>query len=117
MPEENKKALTLDELAEYNQEVLLPAFDNRINKLLDVKIDNLKETSISKNEFDRFKDKALTNMDAMLKKLDILIEDKEIRKYQEEKEKKLFAIMIKAMKEHSILSQKELEEIARLEIF
>ena len=117
MEKENQKPLTLDQLAEYNREVLLPAFDNRINKILDVKIDDLKETFISKDEFNRFKDEALTNMDAMLKKLDILIEDKEIRKYQEEKEKKLFAIMIKAMKEHSILSQKELEEIARLEIF
>ena len=117
MPEENQKPLTLDELAKYNQEVLLPAFDNRINKILDVKIDDLKETLVSKNEFNRFKDEVLTNMDAMLKKLDILIEDKEVRKYQEEKKKKLFAIMIKAMKEHSILSQKELEEIARLEIF
>ena len=117
MPEENQKPLTLDELTKYNQEVLLPAFDSRIDKLLDVKIDDLKETLVSKDEFNKFKDEVLTNMDAMLKKIDILIEDKEIRKYQEEKKKKLFAIMIKAMKEHSILSEKELEEIARLEIF
>ncbi len=119
MPEENKKALTLDELAEYNQEVLLPALDERLNKLVSSdEFNGLKnEVGILKTEFKEFKNESLTNQDAILKKLDILIEDKEVRKYQEEKEKKLFAIMIKAMKEHSILSQKELEEIARLEIF
>ena len=67
MEKENRKPLTLDELAKYNQEVLLPAFDNRINKLLDVKIDDLKETLVSKDEFKEFKNEALTNMDAMLK--------------------------------------------------
>ena len=122
MPEENQKPLTLDELAKYNQEVLLPAFDAKINKLvtkdeLRNEISGLKNILITKQEFNEFKDKTLTNFDVMLKKLDILLEDKEIRQYQKEKERKLFAIMIKAMKEHNVLSPKDLEEIARLEIF
>jgi len=102
MSKKKKKPLTFDKLIEYHQKILIPDLEDRL---------------VNKKEFNEFKDKIYTDIDAMLKKLDILIEDKEIRKYQEEKEKKLFAIMIKAMKEHSILSQKELEEIAHLDIF
>jgi len=109
MPEENQKPLTLDQLAEYNREVLLPAFEQRINLL--------KEDLVTKEEFTIFEDKIYTDTDGLSKKLDILLTEKKVREYQEKKEKKLFAIMIKAMKEHSILSQKELEQIARLEIF
>ena len=64
-----------------------------------------------------FKNKTLTNQDKMIKKLDILLTEKKVREYQEEKEKRLWAIIIKALKEHRILSSKELEEIAQLEIF
>lgn len=75
------------------------------------------DTSGLRREFSEFKDKTLTNQDAMLKKLDILLTEKTVREYQEEKEKKLWAIVIKSLREHRILSSKELEEIARLEIF
>lgn len=117
MEKENQKALTLDELAKYNQEVLLPAFDGRIDSLLDSKLNVLKEDLVTKEKFTIFKDKIYTDIDGLSKKLDILLTEKKVREYQEEKEKKLFAIMIKAMKEHSLLSPKELEEIAHLEIF
>ena len=102
MENENQKPLTFDNFVRYNKEILIP---------------ELKEVFVGKNEFHEFKDESLTNQDAMLKKLDILMEDKEVRKYQKEKERKFFAIMIKAMKEHSILSPKDLEEIAHLDIF
>ena len=97
-----QKPLTLDTLASYNQMVLFPA---------------LEECFVTKKEFRNFKDKSLTNQDVMLKKLDILLTEKKIREYQEQKEKKLWAIIIKALKEHRILSSQELEEIASLEIF
>lgn len=40
-----------------------------------------------------------------------------MREYQEKKEKKFWAILVKSLKERKILSSRELEEIARLEIF
>jgi hypothetical protein len=104
-----QKPLTLDGLATYNQEVLFPALEERfVTK---------KEFNGFKKEFKDFKNESLTNQDAMLKKLDILLTEKKVREYQEEKEKKLWAIIIKSLKEHRILSPEELEEIAKLEIF
>lgn len=97
-----QKPLTLEGLAEYNQEVLFPALEERF---------------VTKKEFNAFKKESLTNQDAMLKKLDILLTEKTVREYHEEKEKKLWAIIIKALKEHRILSSDELKEIAQLEIF
>ncbi|MGB2762289.1 MAG: hypothetical protein WBC21_01970 [Minisyncoccales bacterium] len=68
-------------------------------------------------EFKDFKNESLTNQDVMLKKIDTLFTEKTVKEYQEKKEKKLLAIIIKSLKEHRILSSKELEEIAQLEIF
>ena len=137
---ENQKPLTLNDLTDYTQKVLLPAFDERLNKLVTkdefnerlnklitrnefneynrkVLIPELKELFVTKKEFHEFKDESLINQDAMLKKLDILMEDKEVKQYQDEKKKKFYAIVIKAMKEHNILSSNDLEEIAHLDIF
>ena len=97
-----QKLLTFEKLLEYHQKILVP---------------ELEEKFVTKKDFTNFKNKTLTNEDKILKKLDILLTEKEARKYQEEKEKKLWAIVIKALKEHGILSSQELEEIARLEIF
>lgn len=52
----------------------------------------------------------------LLKKLDVISTEKKHEVYQE-KQKKLWVITIKALKEHRILSPKDLQEIARLEIF
>jgi hypothetical protein len=90
------------ELIEYNQKVLLPF---------------LEEHFVTKKEFQEFKNQVFINFDAIQKKLDVLLTEKTIREYRERKEKKLWQIIIKALKEHRILSQKELEEIAKLEIF
>lgn len=68
-------------------------------------------------EFKGFKNKSLNNQDAALKKLDILLTEKKAREYQEKKEKKLLLIIIKVLKEHKILTTKELKQIAQLDIF
>ncbi len=64
-----------------------------------------------------FKNKTVTTEDKMDKKLDILLTEKTVREYQEKKEKRLWAIVLKALQEHRILSPKELEAITQLEIF
>jgi hypothetical protein len=98
----NQKPLTLDELIEYNQKVLMPF---------------LEEHFVTKKEFQEFKNQVFINFDAIQKKLDVLLTEKTIREYRERKEKKLWQIIIKALKEHRILSQRDLKEIAKLEIF
>jgi len=108
----NQKPLTLDELIEYNQKVLLPFLEEHFASK-----EFLIENFVTKKEFEEFKNETLTNFDAIQKKLDVLLTEKTIREYRERKEKKLWQIIIKALKEHRILSQKELEEIAKLEIF
>ena len=106
----------LDTLVKYNEEVLFPFLDERF--VTKTEFQGLKtEFHGLKTEFHEFKDESLTGQDKILKKLDVLLDEKEVRQYQEEKAKKMWAIVIRALKEHSILSSKELEEIAQLEIF
>lgn len=94
--------LTLQILTDYNQKVFLP---------------ELKECFTTKNEFSDFKDKIMTNFDKVLKKLDILVTEKEVKRYQREKDKQLWLIVIKALKDHDILDSKHLQKIAELGIF
>lgn len=98
----NKKPLTLDALVSYNQEVMFPW---------------LQEHLVAKTEFKDFKNKTITSQDKINKKLDILLTEKTVREYQEKKEKKLWAIILKALQKHQIISSKELEAINQLEIF
>ncbi len=70
--EKNQKPLTLDNLAKYNNEILFPAMEERF---------------VIKGEFKNFQDKTLTSLDSLLNKMDILLTEKEVREYQEEKEK------------------------------
>lgn len=108
--------LTLDALADYNQKVLIPAFEERFANKYEFR--ELKsDTKKLNNNFTKFKNESLKNQDAMLKKLDILLTEKEVREYQEKKEKRLWAIVLKALQEHRILSSKDIEAIARLDIF
>jgi hypothetical protein len=102
--DKNKKeeSLTLDVLAKYNQDVLFPYFE---------------ETFANKKEFTDFKNENLNGQDKILKKLDILIQEKDVRDYQDKKQKKLLAIVIKSLREHNILSSKEIEDITKLEFF
>lgn len=66
---------------------------------------------------DLLSDKIFAKLEEMLKKIDVLIARKKMRDEQWERKKKGWAIMIKAMKEHRILSSQDLEQIAHLEIF
>ena len=114
--DKNQKPLTLDMLADYSQQVLLPAMDERFVAKQD--FNQFKQDfNQLKDDFNEFKDENLTGQDTILKKLELLLDEKEVREYQEKKEKELWAIVIKALKEHGVLSSKELENIARLEIF
>lgn len=119
----NQKPLTLEGLVSYNREVLFPWMQgNFVTKTefkgLEIKVGGL-ETEFKgfKGEFKDFKNKTLTSQDIMLKKLDILLTEKTVREHQEKREKKMWAIIIKALQEHRILSGRQLEEIAQLEIF
>ncbi|MEK7658689.1 MAG: hypothetical protein AAB352_02370 [Patescibacteria group bacterium] len=111
-----QEPLTLDGLVKYNQDVLFPYFKETFagkKEFTDFK----NEMTDFKNEMTDFKNENLTGQDKILKKLDILLIEKDVRDYQDKKQKKLFAIMIKSLKEHNILSSKELEEITKLEFF
>lgn len=98
----SQKFLTLNDLVKYNQEVLFPAFG---------------EMFLNKAEFKEFKEENFKNQDSIIKKLDTLLDEKKVREYQEEKHKKFWEIIIKSLKEHRILSEKDLEEISVLKIF
>ena len=130
MRKENKKPLTFDKLLEYHRKLLIPELEEKFvikKEFSGLKTDvGILKTDVAelktdmqglKKEFGEFKEETLTNEDKILKKLDILLTEKKVREYQEEKQKKLWAIIIKALKEHRILSSQELREIARLEIF
>lgn len=113
-----EKALTLEQLVKYTEEVLLPANYNQMVKYNEeILIPQLKDIFVSKKEFNEFKNESLTNQDKMLKKLDNLIQENEVRNHQEKKQKEFFAIMIKAMKNHNILSPEDLQKISQLNIF
>lgn len=102
MPEENQKPLTYSQLVEYTEKLLIP---------------QLEEKLVNEREFNEFKDKIYKNIDSLIAKVDKLIQENKIRNYQEKKQKEFFAILVKSLKEHNILSQEQLEKIARLEIF
>ncbi len=128
--ETNPKLLSLEVLAKYNKEILLPEMEKRFvtkKEFSVVKTDiaglNIDTGDIKrdvkdlKTAFYDFKNEDLTNQDVMLKKLDILLTEKTVGEYQEKKAKKLWTVIIKALKEHRILSPKDLQTIAQLEIF
>ncbi len=120
MENNEEKPLTLNQLVEYNQTVLFPAMEERFltkKEFNSFNIDITEKFAKITEEFSGFKNEVLNNEDDIIKKLDILLDEKEVREYQETKHKKLWAIMIRALKEHQILSPKELEEINSLEIF
>ncbi|MBU4299464.1 hypothetical protein KJ636_05490 [Patescibacteria group bacterium] len=66
-----EKTATKENLAEL---VTLDEFDKRMGNF--------------EKEFKNFKNESLTNQDAMLKRLDILLTEKTVREYQEKREKK-----------------------------
>lgn len=110
MPKQKKQeSLTLDGLVKYNQEVLFPY---------------LKETFAGKKEFvgfkkemTDFKNKNLTGQDEILQKLNILLDEKSVKDYQDKKHKTVSEIHNRALKEHKILSPQEVAQISKLEFF
>ena len=71
----------------------------------------------TKEDITNFKDEILNGQDEILEKLSTLLQEKIIGEHQEKKQKKILAIHNKALKEHNILSSKELHEITKLEFF
>ena len=102
-----EQSLTLEELIKYNEQVLFPALE----ELFVTK----KEFDKFKKEFGEFKNDNLTGQDKILKKLDTLLSEKEIRDYQDKKQKELWAIIINALREHRILAPQDIEKIKQLE--
>jgi len=104
MENETQKALTLEQLIKYNQEVFLPALKSRLDKL------------VEKKDFNNRLDKIDNSIDYLINQVDKLIQENEIRNYQERKQKEFFAILVKSLKDHNILSDESLEKISKLEI-
>jgi hypothetical protein len=105
----DQKPLTLEKLADYNEKILIPSLEE-----IFVTKD---EFGNFKDEFGNFKDETQKNFDKIFQKLDTLLDEKTVREHQEEKQKKLWVIVLKALKDHRILTAKELGLIAKLEVF
>jgi len=97
-----EKPLTFSQLVEYTEKSLIPQLEGVL---------------VTKKEFNEFKNKTYKDLDSLIEKVDKLIQENEVRNYQEKKQKEFFAIIVKSLKEKNILSQKELEQIANLNIF
>ena len=78
---------------------------------------NKKDKEDFEKDITNFKDEILNGQDEILEKLSTLLQEKIIGEHQEKKQKKILAIHNKALKEHNILSSKELHEITKLEFF
>jgi len=47
----------------------------------------------------------------------MILDEKEIKEHQERKQKELWAIVLKALKNHNILGEQELSRILKLDFF
>ena len=90
----HQKPLTLNELTNYNQKVLFPLLEERFLTKKEFELFKKIDFSELKKDVDRlrddlqnFKNQSLANQDKMLKKLDLLLTEKKVREYQEDKEK------------------------------
>ena len=95
-----EKFATKKDLGMYPSKQDLKDLEFRLNKVISKKFD-----------------KVLTRSDKILKDLTTLMTEKTVRNYQKEKERKLWAIMIDAMRQRKILSTAQLKTISELEIF
>jgi hypothetical protein len=96
-----EKPLTYSQLVKYTEESLIPQLEDRL---------------VTKKEFNEFKNKIYEDIDSLTGKVDKLIQENEIRNHQEKKQKEFFAILIKSLREKNILSEEDLEKIAKLNI-
>ncbi len=97
-----EKSSIFDSLVEYGQKILLP---------------EMKSTFVTKIDFSKFKDETLIGQDKIIKKLDILLTEKDIGVYKGQKEKKLWAIVIDALRKGNLLDNKDLDKIHQLDFF
>lgn len=100
-----EKPLTLTDLVNYNQEVLFPYLDtNFVTKTnLDEKLDE--------------KLKGLSKLDDIVGKLDKLLTEKEVEKYQDKKQKAILEIHNKSLERGKILSSEDSSQIAKMSFF
>lgn len=108
---EKQPPLTLEVLVKYNQDVLFPYLHDNFSTKADIK------NFVTKDTFSEFRNETTNNFDSIFKKLDILISEKEMREYYNKKEKKLWAIVLKSLEKHKIITDKEIDEIRHLEFF
>jgi hypothetical protein len=123
---ENEKPLTLSELINYNQKVLLPVIENRFcvvedrSDRVENRLSNVEERmSNVENRLSNVENKlgdVMLSFDHVFKKLDILIESKEVRDYQHDREKRLWQIMVDSLKTNRLLTNKQQKEIDDLEV-
>lgn len=97
-----EKSLTLEGLIKYNHEVLFPF---------------LKETSVGKKEFRKFKNDMMNFKDEALKKLENLTQEKTTGDAQDKRQKKVLEIHNNALKTSKILSNEQASEIDKLRAF
>lgn len=131
MPGKKSKQLTMDELIKYNQEVLIPVFENRVNGIdnklnkMDARLTNMatqlantaskSELKALENNLNNFKDKTLTSLDTISNKLDKLLTENTMRNSQEDREKKFHKIVVHHLETGST-SREELAEIKELNV-
>jgi len=96
-----EKPLTYSQLVEYGEKSLIP---------------QLKEVFVTKDEFNKFKNKLYKDIDSLIEKVDTLIQENKIRNYQEKRQKEFFAILIESLRKKNILSEEDLKKIANLDI-
>lgn|GEM_PF-1654829 len=108
-----EKPLTLTDLVNYNQEVLFPYLGENFitKKYLDKKLDEKLDKKLDE------KLGALTKLDDIVGKLDKLIEEKEVGKYQDKKQKTILEIHNKSLERGKVLTPAESSQIAKLEFF
>lgn len=90
------------------REVLLPAMEEVFA--------TKKDLEVLRGDIVKFKDEILSGHDKILKDLEILMTEKVVSYHQWQKEQKLWAIVIDALKSHSILSSDQLQKIRELEV-
>ena len=98
---DKEKPLTLEALANYNQEILFPF---------------MKETFVTKNEFNEFKDNVVKFQDKTSKDLEALKQEKTMGEEQDRRKKRIFEIHNNALKRGEILSTEEIVEIEKLNV-
>jgi len=97
-----ERPLTLNQLAEYNQEVLFPF---------------MKENFVGKKEFKKFKNDMTSFKDQALKGLGDFKQEKTIGDEQDKRRTEILKIHNEALKRNKILTQAEAERIARSSAF